>query len=526
MTVQDQEENSGAGGGVAVVGAAVGIEVFRLQAVAHQLALQEHQLAGGSFFHDLGIDRGGLIHGVGLTVFRIDIGVLAVSPAVPVFVPFETHVLVSLVVGHDVRAVGDGGLKAGAVGVGPDAFLFGQALVVQVDLDDPVAGQVVQKVEARKGLAEHEGDLIVAGLVAADGLVIVKAGGIFAGDGVQFIRGHRLIFGASAKIRIVQFLAAERVVNVLAVNGLVQNGDVLRQAVAVSIGIAGIGIPEIVSVNIQVFDLAALFQELSGRDADRGVFLLALQGEVLGTSDAQVARIVVGGAVVEELRIKQTLHGFHVGVRVDRGAVGPFRILVQGDLVGIAFGRIGRDVEFGTGSLDLGGHIDGHLSSHFRNDDIAFEGFLAFQRMRFIVEEEGIKTHVQEVGRIGLVRGLIGVRVPVRGQRGYRILVHVIRGLFRLGSYRARRFGCGRSRLNGSLGCGLFLGGRSRALFRLSAAGGQRKSHGQCAHKCQQFLHTVSSLVCFGAGAGKMPAPVTPLIRIFYSIFFLKKMQV
>ena len=135
--------------------ASVSLEVLSLEAVAHQLSLKEHELSGCSFFNYLSIDSSGPVHLVGLTIGRINVNVLAIGPAVPVFVLLEAHMLVCLVVGHLVRTVGRSGSNAGVVGRSPNTVGFGKVSLVEVFLNEPVRSKVVVKVEALKGLSQY-----------------------------------------------------------------------------------------------------------------------------------------------------------------------------------------------------------------------------------------------------------------------------------------------------------------------------------------------------------------------------------
>ena len=126
-------------------------------------------------------------------------------------------------------------------------------------------------------------------------------------------------------------------------------------------------------------------------------------------------------------------------------------------------------------SLDLLGHVDGQLSSHLGDDDVAGVGIDAIFGMQLIVEVETIQTNAQEICGIGIISGLIVVGIPVGCQGGDGILPGV---------------GCGSL---GSLSDGCF-GSRSVSGVRsVVAAGSQGQNHGQSQQQGQELLHFVSS---------------------------------
>ena len=431
MTVQDQEEGRGCGGSVAVVGASVGVEVGSLQAVAHQLALQEHGLAGLSLGDDLAVDRGGLIHGVDLTVLGILVDVLAIGVAVPVLVLLELHGLVGLIVGHLVGTVGHGGLNGGVVGRGEGVTDLLDALVVDGLVHEPVAGQVVQQVEAGQGLLQNQSDLVLAGLQAADGVEGVVCVGVVVGQVVAQLLARLVAPGGRAGelVQSIQSLVVDLNVAVLVSHAL----QLVVHALGEEAGVVGQGVAAhptvacIVQTDVHNSAVGSLVEAVVALDQSvqsvghgltvRGVSLLngaAAVGVVVGTCDGQVTVIVVGGAVVHQLGIKQHLHGVDVGVCVDGGAVLPLGVGVQGDLVRVAGGSVGGNAELvAVHSLDVFGHINRHLGCHLGNDDVTGVGVLALNGVQLIVEDEGVQTGNDEVQRIGIIGGLVGVGVPV-----------------------------------------------------------------------------------------------------------------
>ena len=155
MTVEGKEEDSFGRSCVAELRASVSLKVLSLQTVTHQLSFKEHKLSGSCFFNNLSVYSRSPVHLVGLTVGRINVDVLAIVPAVPVFVLFKTHMLVCLVVGHLVRTVGRSGGNAGVVGRSPNTVGFGKVSLVKVFLNQPVRSKVVVKVEALEGLSQY-----------------------------------------------------------------------------------------------------------------------------------------------------------------------------------------------------------------------------------------------------------------------------------------------------------------------------------------------------------------------------------
>ena len=197
----------------------------------------------------------------------------------------------------------------------------------------------------------------------------------------------------------------------------------------------------------------------------------------LSAGNAEVANVVVGSTVVQQLAVQQTLHGLNVGISIDGGAVFPDSVGVQVDDVSEALGSGFGNAELGVLSLDLLGHVNGQSSSHLRDDDVALVGVNAFLGMQLVVEVEAVQTNAQEICGIGIIGGLVGVGVPVGSQGHNGILPGV---------------GCGslRSGLNGSstLGGSLSLGG-------VAAACSQGQNHGQSEQQGQKLFHFFSSFL-------------------------------
>ena len=472
VTVQDHEEDGIGGSIVAVLGVPVGSHVVSLQAVGHQLTLQEHHLVGCGVGHHLGVDLGGLIHGVGLAVGGIGVNVLTVGPAVPGIILDKVHSLVGLVGAHLVGAVGAGGLQAGVVGAGPNALGLLDAGVVQVGLDQPVAGQAVQQVEAGQGLLQNQGDLVLVAGEAADQGVI--GGSVVL---VVVLVGNSLVQGVGAigeEVDVVgdQHLAGESVIHVLAVDGLIVDGNILGKCIALSIGVLSGSIPESVHVDVNV--LACSHHSLSVSVGDHLVQVLG-EGVVvlLSTGNGQIGGAeVVSSTVVQQTGIQQALHGLNVVHSLDGGAVIEGGVGVQLDGVSKTGGSGFGDTELGMGGLDLLGHIHRLLSSHLGDDCVGGEGLETLYRMMLIVEHEGVQSGSDVVLGIGVIVGLIGMGIPVGGQSGHRIRVGVLSSFGALGGFGAGIAGC----------CGVVRGGSL-------GASGHTQNQGSSQQQCKQLFH-------------------------------------
>ena len=477
---------------MAELGVAVGGEVVSGQAVAHQLALQEHHLVRGCLFDLLAVDSGGLVHGIGLAVGGVNIDVLAVVPAVPVLVLLQAQSLAGLEGDQLVGAVGAGGLHAGVIGGG--LLILVQALVVQVGLDQPVGGQGVQQVEAGQALGQGHGDLVVAGLVQANvlegnlspllsvdqvhrqGGAIGLAPGFVAGDqsgqGVQGLVGQGdnavsgLVGGQGLVLGNIEVLLA------VVVNKVLQ--DIATQLLA---GNAQSNI-DLLAVGVHILAVLTLGQVGDGV----GVGLIgggAALGVALGVGNAHALRIVVGSTVVQHFRIQQTLHGFHVVVSGDGGAVFPAGVGVQVDGVGVTGGRALGNAELGMILLDLLGHIHRLAGGHLRHELVAGEGGLhvalgVLNGIQLVVEDEGVEADLNEILQIGIVIGLVGVGIPVGGQQRNGSLIG-ISCVFRCSGC----FGSG----SGRGGLGALVG----------AAGEHGNDHQHSQKQCECSFHFITS---------------------------------
>ena len=346
---------------------------------------------------------------------------LAVGVAVPVVVLNEVHALVGLERGHLVRTVGAGGLNGGVVGGGPSAVGLGQAGVVQVGLDQPVAGQVVQQVEASQGLAQNQSDFVVTALVQADG-VVGNIGGVGPLD-VQLVQ-NPLISGSLISAVLVDSCIDEEGNHV--VHGNSGSLDLIDQRITPSLGLEIVGTAEgVVPVDVSngltvlcqegIHISHALISHNSCNGDDLGQALVCVS---LSASDAEAGLVVTASAVVLQLGIQQTLHGLNVVVSSDGGAIFPGCQGVQLDNVSEALGSGLGDAELRTLSLDGLGDVLGHSSCHLGNDHVSLVRILAFKGVQLIVEDEAVQAAGQEVDGVSLIVGLVGVGVPVSGQGG------------------------------------------------------------------------------------------------------------
>ena len=370
---------------------------------------------------------------------------LAVGVAPPVFVAHKTHGLVGFVRNQLVGAVGLGGLHGGVVGGGPGVAGRLQAGVVHVNVHDPVAGQVVQQVEALQGLAQHQGDGVFVVLQDADGFpghhiigllvghVVAQllpglvAPGVGVGEHEQSRQGlvghgHEAVLVSHSGQDIPAVLAGD-VASALVISqgvGAAHPGIGLLQAQEAGIAVGG-GVGAVLALH-QVSDGIGHGLAVGGVGILDGVAALGVR---FGARDAEVAGVVVGGAVVDQLGIQQALEGLHIGVRIDGGAIFPGAGGIQLDGVGVAGGGGLGNIEFRMLSLDLLGHVHGLRSGHFGHDLVASVGLLALHGVQLVVEHEGVQTGAQEVCGIRVILGLIGVGIPVGGQGRHRILVDI-----------------------------------------------------------------------------------------------------
>ena len=477
---------------MAELGVAVGGEVVSRQAVAHQLALQEHHLVRGCLFDLLAVDSGGLVHGIGLAVGGVNIDVLTVVPAVPVLVLLQAQSLAGLEGDQLVGAVGAGGLHAGVIGGG--LLVLVQARIVQVGLDQPVGGQGVQQVEAGQALGQGHGNLVVAGLVQAN----VLEGNLSPLLGVDQVHRQGRAVGLAPSL-----VAGDQ--SCQGIQGLVGQGD---NAVSGLVGGQGLVLGNIevllaVVVNVVLQDFAA---QLLAANAQSNIDLIAVGvhilavltlgqvgdgvgvgligggaalGVALGVGNAQALRIVVGSTVVQHLRIQQTLHGFHIVVSGDGGAVLPAGVGVQVDGVGVTGGCALGNAELGMILLDLLGHIHRLAGGHLRHELVAGEGGLhvalgVLNGIQLVVEDEGVEADLNEILQIGIVIGLEGVGIPVGGQQRNGILIGI-----------SCVFRC-----SGCFGSGSGRGGRG---VLVGAAGEHGNDHQHSQKQCKCSFHFITS---------------------------------
>ena len=479
---------------MAELGVAVGGEVVSGQAVAHQLALQEHHLVSGCLFDLLAVDSGGLVHGIGLAVGGVNIDVLTVVPAVPVLVLLQAQSFAGLEGDQLIGAVGAGGLHAGIIGGG--LLILVLARIVQVGLDQPVGGQGVQQVEAGQALGQGHGDLVVTGLVQANvlegnlspllsvdqvhrqGGAIGLAPGFVAGDqsgqGVQGLVGQGdnavsgLVGGQGLVLGSVEVLVA------VVVNVVLQ--DFAAQLLAAN---AQSNI-DLLAVGVHILAVLTLGQVGDGV----GIGLIgggAALGVALGVGNAHALRIVVGSTVVQHFRIQQTLHGFHIVVSGDGGAVFPAGVGVQVDGVGVTGGRALGNAELGMLLLDLLGHIHRLAGGHLRHELVAGEGSLhvalgVLNGIQLVIEDEGVEADLNESLQIGIVIGLVGVGIPVGGQQRNGILIGIGRVV---------------------CSCGCFGGGggsgRGLGIALVGAAGEYGNDHQHSQKQCKCSFHFITS---------------------------------
>ena len=371
---------------------------------------------------------------------------LAICPAVPVLVLLELHELIRLVLRQLIRAVSHRRLHAGAVRAGPHAVGLGQALLVVRLVNNPVAGQAENQVEACKSLAENKRDLVIAGLVKANGAIILHFGVIYAVDEIVRQISFRLApcgitGGNRGEERQVLIRQRDKAVFVRHGNqSFPVRGVKIICAVGFNIVIQRVAAGPIkrkiqadvhtLAVRTDILSVFAKRQIVHRIGVAEGVVRIsgvARVGVSLSARNAELTGIVVGRTVVQKVRVQKLLHGVHIGIRINRRAVFPGSIRIQIDGVGIAARRRLGDAEFRMLSLDLFRHIDRLGSRHFRNDHIAGIGVLALNRVQLIVVDDAVKAdkNVSGVSRIGVVISLIGVRIPVRRHRDDGVLIRI-----------------------------------------------------------------------------------------------------
>ena len=325
---------------------------------------------------------------------------LAILVAVPVLVAAEGVLLVELEVGHHVGAVRSGGLKAGAIGVDGGIIRILKGLK-QILFYEVGAGEVVRNVVvgALGGVGGDHNELILAGL--EDTNVVPAVVGLERNEGADVGGAVALIGSAGCKVGVIELFAAESVADVLAVDGLIGQSDVLGKGIAVSVGIAGVAVPEGISVDVEVVEAAALLKVSSNGGAESGERGAALVEVLLRADDSKVTGIEGVGAAVKLSRIEELLIRIDVGISVDGGAVFPGSKLVELDLEGLGslagLDAVLADVIGGNVNRKLGGHLAGHGP--------AVEGG---------VDLEAVEAAGEIVEYGGIIVGLPGEGVPVQ----------------------------------------------------------------------------------------------------------------
>ena len=420
---------------------------------------------------------------------------LAVGVAVPVFVALETHGLIGLIADQLVGAVGKSGLNAGVVGVGVNTVFFLNAGVVQVGLNQPAGTQVVQQLEAGQGLGQNQGDLIITGLVQADGVVadIIGVGPVdedliadpaldlvVSNSGLQELVGH--------EVELAEVHDAQRGFHRLV--GLGSYKAFHFDFVAAGPGIVfevilyaeGVGpVDAALGFGVLVDDSLKGIQAFVGHNGIQGELLgLTLVGVELSAGDAEVADVLISCTVVQQLRIQQTLHGLNVGIGVDGGAILPGSQRVEVDGVSETGSSGLGNTEFGVVSPNLFRNVHRLSSSHLGDDYIAGVGILAFKRMKLIVENKGVQALRDILRRIIIISGHKSVGVPVGCESHNGILIGVI--AFELDNL-VSRFGCG----GGAVAFGSSSGGLSGLLGCTACKDRQSQ---QCSkQQCKCLLH-------------------------------------
>ena len=468
--VEDHGEGGIAGGVIAVVGQGIGLHILLAQAVAVQLALQKQLQTGGSFGNEVNNPGGGLV--------------LAVGQAVVVLVALQDILLVGLERGQLVGAEGYGGLGGGAVGVGVNAVGHGSQRVVQVGLDQIGVGHGVVQIKAGQGLVDNVDQLIVAQREDADffprslaigevigdivSQVVLRfvAPGIGAGEGVQggdgFIGdGNEAVLISGGRQHIpAAFLGNVAGALVVSQRTAAHPGITLVQAEVNLAALSG-GVGAVLALD-QVGEIVSHSRAVGGVGLLDG--LVGLQ-VVLGIVDDHVAGVGAVSAVVLSLGSQQALVGLFIVVGSDGGAVLPLQVVPQGDLPCLILSALFQAVLADV----VGSHVFRIIRSHAGNQRIAVFGFI-------VIEAVQASRHIIQNLRISV--GLVGVGVPVGGENSQRGVVGV--GCLCIGSGSRRA-----------------IGGGSRSLSRLLAAGCQGEHHGQSQQQSDQLLHFLFLLLNF-----------------------------
>ena len=489
IAVEEQEENGLRRGHVVVFAVAVLVEVLRLQAVSGQLAGQEHLAHGVGFADILQVDVRGLVHLIGLAIDGIHIFMVAIVPAIPVFVLHKVHGLIRLVIADAIGAIGGIGVRAGAVGARPHGaggrLRLLQALVVQVGLHQVLGAHAIGgEVEAFQRAGVHEGQLIFAAGVKAHVVEAVVLGKVLVHDQQVVVQvGVRLapvrVGGGDAGEQGQVLVRAGR--DAVLVRHCQQVFPGVEAEVVLAIGfhiglqrvaagpiqrVIDADVHQLVAHHILAFVVLGHVGDLHAFHAVVQVAVAAGQRVSLGVHHRVGAGVAVGGAVVQQLGIQHALEGFHKVNGLDGGAVFPGQILAQLHAPGVTAGGGFRDIELRVRSLDFLRHVHGHLGGHVRHDDVGVEGLAALNLMVGIVEDEAVQAGRGVIQRYAVILRLIGVRIPARGQGANR---HAVRVLARNG-------------------LGQFRHGFFRGFLRYGAKA-HGKHHGKRQQQCEELLH-------------------------------------
>ena len=353
-----------------------------------QLALQEGQLSS-LIGHNVDDDLGGLIllHLLavnGVVGVSVDVAGLGGLVVVPVLVTDINDLLAFLQGLHLVGAVGHGGFQSGAV-VGGDQSASGVLTsLVQILVNQPVAGAGGQEVVVVDLSLSNITDGVVVNLVAADSAFVLALGivvsvldvvGLIAGafapsgngdNGSQQSQG--LVGQINLALSVSQSGQRGHSLNIKVGSAIVVHIEL--QGVAAQPGQSAVGLDvQLVAVSVDVdavFALHSSFQIGSFNNSGlTGIVVVVAAGNSGLTAVVQVSTVVLHG------RIQQGSHGVDVSVSIDGGAILPLHIGVQLDLEdialdglfdGLALGQ--SDLVGGQVSLMVSGHVGDGLSGH------------------------------------------------------------------------------------------------------------------------------------------------------------------
>ncbi len=278
---------------------------------------------------------------------------LAVGVAIPFVVTDELDLLVVFKRFHLIRTVGHVLILGGAVSGGGQSAAGIFEAVIEISLDDPVGGH--------RGLEVERGDVLEVDV--DEGVVIffektdvVPVGRrVFDFDVAE--EGKDVIgFEGAAEEHEVEVRGKDAVDDIGGDHGAVRVfvDRVLAGAGDGAIrGIAAFGAEISRILAAKVFGIR---EEQAGRPVDVVVFFInsvvifaflvefggtdivdrASLDVAIGADESGFTRIIGVGAIVLHRRVEQTLHGFDVGVGIDRSAVFPLSVLVEFDLVDTA----------------------------------------------------------------------------------------------------------------------------------------------------------------------------------------------